>query len=131
MTSRDIMDLHPDLQPLCREFLARTHAENIHTFLTCTYRSNKEQDIEYAKGRTALGNIVTNAKAGQSKHNFTIDGEPASKAFDVAIRLDDGSLDWNTVHSCWHRIGEIGKELGLVWGGNWKQRDMPHFELTT
>jgi hypothetical protein len=29
-------------------------------------------------------------------------------------------------------MGRIGKECGLVWGGDWKKiKDMPHFELST
>ena len=122
MSSRNIDDLHPDLQPLCREFLARTHAEKISTFLTCTLRTNEEQDAEYAKGRAKPGKIVTNAKAGQSKHN-------TGRAFDIAISNPDGSLNWDTASEAWHRVGEIGKELGLTWGGDWKMKDMPHFEI--
>lgn len=129
MASRDIHDLHPDLQPLCREFIARAHAEKIYVFLTCTYRSNQEQDEAYAKGRYTPGKIITNARAGQSKHNTTKDGLPAAQAFDVAISNPTGACDWDTTHPCWHRIGEIGKELGLVWGGDFKIKDFAHFEM--
>lgn len=129
MTSRSITDLHPDIQPLCREFLAQCHAESIFCFLTCTYRSNTEQDEDYAKGRTAPGKIITNARAGQSKHNFTIADKPASKAFDVAVKGNDG-LDWDVTHPCWQRTGEIGKSLGLTWGGDFHSiKDYPHFEI--
>lgn len=123
MPSRDIFDLKPDLQALCKEFLAKTHAEGIHTFLTCTLRTNEEQDELYAQGRTKLGKIVTNARAGQSKHN-------TGSAFDFAIRNDDGSLNWDTKTHEWQRAGQIGVELGLVWGGNWKSiKDYAHMEL--
>jgi peptidoglycan L-alanyl-D-glutamate endopeptidase CwlK len=130
MPSRDINDLHPDIQVLCREFLARTHHEKINTFLTCTYRSPAEQDELYAQGRTKPGKKVTNARAGQSKHNFEIDGQPASKAFDFAVRNDDATLNWNSSSAPWERAGEIGMELGLNWGGSWKTfKDYPHFEI--
>jgi len=26
-------------------------------------------------------------------------------------------------------MGEIGKKYGLVWGGDWKEKDLPHFEM--
>lgn len=124
MTSRKIEDLVPELQPLCRELLARCRAEGINAFITCTYRSPAEQAKLYAQGRTTPGKIVTNAKAGQSKHNVR-------KAFDIAIKTEDGSLNWDTSHEHWRRVGEIGEELGLEWGGRWpKMRDYPHFQIT-
>nr|WP_295770097.1 M15 family metallopeptidase [Rhodoferax sp.] len=43
-------------------------------------RSCAEQDALYAQGRTAPGNKVTNAKSGDSNHNFGI-------AFDIGVRL--------------------------------------------
>ena len=27
------------------------------------------------------------------------------------------------------KIGPIGQKIGLVWGGVWKKKDWPHFEL--
>lgn len=58
--------------------------------LTCTHRSNEEQNDLYAQGRTKPGKIVTNAKAGQSPHNFL----PA-RAFDIAFVKPGNLLDWN------------------------------------
>lgn len=36
------------------------------------YRTYAQQDALYAKGRTTSGSIVTNAKGGQSNHNFAL-----------------------------------------------------------
>ena len=85
-------------------------------------RTYAEQDALYAQGRTAPGVIVTNAPAGYSNHNFGI-------AFDVGIfngvlYLDDSPL--------YGRVGQVGCELGLEWGGDWKSfPDEPHFQLST
>jgi peptidoglycan L-alanyl-D-glutamate endopeptidase CwlK len=128
--SRDIEDLHPRLRLLCRNFLTLTRNEDIGTFLTCTYRSVAEQDELFAQGHTAPGRIVTNAKGGQSAHNHTENGAPAALAFDIAIRnTSNSSLNWDTHHPHWKWVGEIGKSLGLTWGGDWRIRDYPHFEL--
>lgn len=131
MASRDINLLHPKLIPLCLLFLSTCRAADIDIFLTCTYRSNEEQDADYAKGRTTPGNIVTNAKGGESMHNFTLpDGTPASKAFDFAIKNRDGSVDWNASDPAWHKAIAIGIDLGLTSGSQWKSlKDNPHFEL--
>ncbi|WP_309244896.1 M15 family metallopeptidase [Bacillus sp. WMMC1349] len=52
------------------EVVKRAYKENIYVQMTSGYRSFAEQNKLYAKGRTASGKIVTNAKAGQSNHNY-------------------------------------------------------------
>src|SRR5262245_39609318 len=101
MNDRDLHHLHPALEPLCRQWLDKCHTQSINSFITCTYRSNDEQAGLYALGRSRPGKIITNARPGQSKHNFIINGIPASKAFDFAIMRPDGSLNWNPETSEW------------------------------
>jgi peptidoglycan L-alanyl-D-glutamate endopeptidase CwlK len=122
MASRLIQDLCPALQPLAREFMILCASENIPTVITCTLRSNEEQDALYAQGRTTPGRIITNAMAGQSKHN-------TGEAFDVGLKNPDGSMNWDDTDPHWQRMGQIGEELGLTWGGRWKHPDKPHFQL--
>lgn len=131
MASRKITDLHPDLQPLCLAFLGKCAEKGIPLMITCTFRPQAEQDELYAQGRTKPGKIVTWVKV--SKHSFTIDGVPASKAFDVAV-LKDGKPTWDIKVSVndndigdYLEIAEIGRRLGLRAGADF--RDFPHFEL--
>lgn len=35
---------------------------------------------------------------------------------------------WNPDGKLWQVVGMVGRELGLRWGGDWKQRDMGHLE---
>lgn len=124
MSSRDISDLDPILQPLAQEFLAQCQAHGINAHIDCTYRSGEEQDADYAKG-------VTKAKAGQSAHNcVNIQGNPASRAFDIYLINTDGSLNWDTTSPVWQQQAKIGKALGLIWGGDFINiKDYPHWEL--
>jgi peptidoglycan L-alanyl-D-glutamate endopeptidase CwlK len=129
MASRKIEDLHPDLQAIARAFLSKALNDGIEVLITCTYRSSAEQDELYAQGRTKPGLKVTNVKGGGSKHNFTINGKPASKAFDV-VPMVNGKLIWDAKHPSWQKLGKIGKDLGLTWGGSWVSfKDYPHFEI--
>lgn len=124
MASRDPKDLTPALQVLWAAMQAKCKAEGLDVFLTCTYRTNYEQEKLYAQGRTAPGHIVTFAKAGQSKHN-----KRPAEAFDIAI-LEHGKLNWNPRSEAWGKVGKIGVELGLDWAYNWKKfKECPHFEL--
>jgi LysM repeat protein len=90
--------------------------------ITQGLRTWEEQDVLFAQGRTAPGKIVTNARGGQSWHNFGL-------AFDIVVLDSVGKADWDSTHPSWLRAAAIGKSLGLEWGGDWpKFRDMPHFQ---
>ena len=130
MPSRKIDDLHPDLRPLCIVFIEKAGKLGVDALITCTYRSNAEQDELYAQGRDKPGNIVTRARGGQSAHNHTLDGKPASLAFDV-VPMVNGKPMWSAAHPSWQILGEIGISLGLEWYGapNAKFREFPHFQL--
>jgi len=120
--SRKIEDLHPKLQELANEFLKTCIAQNFPVTIYFTFRSNAEQDALYAQGRTMPGSIVTNARGGESYHNYSL-------AFDSAPLNDDLTIDWNTVAK-YKIMGKIGQSVGLEWGGGWKFKDMPHFQYT-
>lgn len=86
--------------------------------VTSEYRSPMEQDKLYAQGRTAPGPVVTNARGGQSYHNWHC-------AFDVVFRIQgyDGP---------WALVAKEGKAQGFEWGGDWTGTlvDKPHFQMT-
>lgn len=128
--SRNIEDLDIRLLALYRKFADACDKAGIKFLVTCTYRSNAEQAKLYAQGRTTAGKIVTNAKAGQSKHNkVNALGSPASQAFDIAIMVN-GKPEWSGKHPDWQRAGKIGEKVGLEWAGSWKRfRELPHFQL--
>lgn len=97
--------------------------------ITQTLRTNAEQDALYAQGRTKPGSKVTNAKGGQSIHNYGL-------AFDFVILLDKDkngtfeSTSWN-IDSNWMTVVNYFKNLGWSWGGDWKSlKDNPHLEKT-
>jgi hypothetical protein len=138
--------MHPDLQGLWNEFKARNSLVGNEVFLTSTWRDPATQAAEYAKGRDANGNVidqsavVTNAAPGSSPHECTMNDDgvtPGARAFDFAIQLgDEGNmLDWDSDDEQWTHAIEIGTQMGLVNGKNFKNAqgeplgDADHFEL--
>lgn len=99
---------------------AELYPEDPEPFLTDGYRSIERQNELYAQGRTKEGKIVTKAKGGESVHNYL-----PSCAFDIAFKRD-GHLDWR--ESLFRKFAVIAKDEGLEWGGDWKFKDMPHFQ---
>lgn len=90
-----------------------------------SFRSFQEQDALYAKGRTRPGNKVTNARGGESFHNYGV-------ASDIAFYNENGGITWpeqGDYAKLWTRYGEHAKKQGLEWGGDWKSiTDRPHVE---
>lgn len=129
MASRSLNDLHPRLKERALAFVDQCKQSSIDVLIYCTYRSHKEQQELYEVGRTKPGKIITNAKPGQSKHNATVDGKPASRAFDC-VPLRGGKPVWSEKDPIWQEVGKIGTDVGLMWAGNWTRfREYPHFEL--
>lgn len=126
INSRRVCDLHPAVQRRCNAFLEACAAEGIELLITSTYRDAESQNALYAQGRTISGNKVTNARAGQSWHNWRL-------AFDV-VPLRHGKPVWGTAGAdgeLWRRIGLIGEACDLEWAGRWtKFREYPHFQFT-
>lgn len=86
------------------------------------YRSVTSQNELYAQGRTKPGSIVTNAKGGESLHNYGV-------AVDIVFGVK-GRPSW-AEELPWRMLGEVGKMYGFECGGDWKQfTDRPHFQIT-
>ena len=84
-------------------------------------RTIKEQDDLYAQGRTRPGKIVTNAKGGDSFHNYGL-------AIDVVIINPNGTANWSRLSA---DVVRIAAQEGFEWGGNWRTfKDYPHFQMT-
>lgn len=119
--SRDKTLLHPELLQIVQEFEKRCKAAGLNVLVTETYRTKAEQDALYAKGRTAPGNIVTNCRYPNSPHCWGV-------AFDFCRNVR--GREYDDSDGFFKKCGEIGKSLGLAWGGDFKSFvDKPHLEL--
>lgn len=117
-----ISTLLPAAQRLCRRSVVAIIERNIDARVLSGTRTYAEQDAIYAQGRTKPGAKVTNARAGQSNHQFGI-------AWDIGIFQNGRYLQESTLYN---EAGPIGKVPGVEWGGDWRSmKDRPHFQLAT
>ncbi|SIT91784.1 D-alanyl-D-alanine carboxypeptidase family protein [Edaphobacillus lindanitolerans] len=115
--------IDPKVKALAIELIKRAYHEGINVQITSGFRSYAEQDKLYAQGRTAPGNIVTNARGGQSIHNFGL-------AIDYVLVSEDGTKAIWTVTKEWRHVAAIGKSMGFQWGGDWTSFvDYPHLDM--
>lgn len=117
--------LHPKVRDLAlkayRDAVTAT-PKGVHPFITEGLRSFARSNELYAQGRTLPGKIVTNAKAGQSYHNYGM-------ALDF-VNIVDGKMNW-TVDDNWMKVVNAFKKQGFAWGGDFKSiKDFPHLEMT-
>jgi len=123
MASRDLKDLAPKVEQAARKALVECAQAGMDILVTCTYRSGAEQDQLYAQGRTKPGKKVTNAKAGQSFHQWRV-------ALDI-VPLVGGKPEWSGTHPHWQAAAKIFISHGFEWAGAWKRfRELPHFQMT-
>lgn len=116
-----ILTLHPAIRSKARQFINAAEAAGISLLITSGFRSIEKQNELYNQGRTDEGKILTNAKGGQSYHNYGL-------AIDV-VPIENGSVKYNTTQ--WAKIGAIGKANGFEWGGDFKSLvDKPHFQIS-
>ena len=112
----------PELAEKCRQIIELAKAEKYTLLVTNGFRSVEEQNKLYAIGRRGIKGEkkVTNAKGGQSNHNF-------KEAVDFAFIIN-GEISWD--EKLYQNIGRWAKIVGLKWGRNFKAiTDKPHVEL--
>ncbi len=121
--------LHPLIREEVRTLVEKINREiltsNVKMIVTCGLRTFEEQFKLYAQRPK-----VTNAKAGQSIHNYGL-------AFDFCL-VDGGKTIWDTAkdfdgdkHPDWMEVVKVFKDAGYTWGGDFRSiYDAPHFEKT-
>lgn len=115
--------LEPIFRPLVEQLIVKTEAATGRKWAISDARRTMAQQRDiYAQGRTKPGKVVSNAKPGQSAHNF-------GYAVDLWPLKADGDFDWGASQKLFKAMGDIAVSLGLTWGGNFKSIfDAPHVE---
>jgi peptidoglycan LD-endopeptidase CwlK len=123
-------ELHPVVKERSDQLVQQAAKIGIVVLITDGFRSIEEQNTIYEQGRTTEGNIVTNAKGGESYHNYGL-------AIDFALETPSGDVIWDRQYdrnqngkADWSEVVKIAKSLGFEWGGDWKDfKDYPHLQM--
>lgn len=134
-----IQTLHPKIREEVMSLYIKANnslGKGVRLRFSYTFRTFEEQNMLYSKGRTNPGPRVTNAKGGQSIHNYGL-------AFDIVLLYDkngdgvfeevswdmnrdgdkDGVADWLEVTKVFTSAGYTN---GFLKNGN--RWDFPHFQ---
>lgn len=120
-----INTLHPKLRAIALQAYneaVQATPVGVHPIITQGYRTFEESDKLYQQGRTTPGEIVSNAKAGQSWHNYAL-------AIDFAL-IVNGKTIWDQNNPHWMTVVDTFKRHGFTWGGDFAGsfKDYPHLE---
>jgi len=118
---RDLSKLHPEFRRrlmLAFDRYRRLYGTDDPPFVTEGYRSPERQTELYAIGRTKPGRKVTNARAGESIHQY---GLAADIAFTYSLYSDLEKFI---------NFGRIAEGVGLISGAFWTGgfTDNPHIQ---
>jgi hypothetical protein len=146
ISKKNMVGCHPELQRRVLELVRLGWKNGLSFAVHMALRSWEVQRALYLQGRTTLeevnmqrsiagmkpivsaeNRIVTKADAGSSWHNYGLavdlveDGDPTMAGIQWSWKNNFNYL----------KLGALGKEVGLSWGGLWKSfKDYPHFEMT-
>lgn len=113
----DLNALHPYFRDKVTMLITMCKAKGIELAIVESYRTHSKQN-EYK----SMGKNYTRSGGGKSKHQYGL-------AVDV-VPMIDSVAQWDNV-KLWRKVGVIGEQLGLRWGGRWKSLyDPGHFEWT-
>ena len=139
-TSMDKMKkVHPKLVEVMKEAIENSPFD---FRITDGARTTEEQFALYQKGRTLPGPKVTNCDGKKFKSNHQIKSDGFGHAVDI---FPCGVIENGVYRKFTSEEGYDEKKLKLIanhilavakskninieWGGNWKMKDTPHFEL--
>lgn len=120
----DPLQLYPPFTERLMALVEEAEGLGVHYWAVSGFRSYAEQMRLWAQGRTQPGLKVTNAKGGESAHNFGI----------AADFCRDGVVDRRGLQPDWKpesyaTLGQLAAKHGLAWGGDWALKDYPHVQL--
>jgi peptidoglycan LD-endopeptidase CwlK len=115
----DLNTLHPYVRVKVQRLMEAMSDAGFPCTIVHAMRSMRTQAELYSQGRTKPGAIVTNAKPGQSYHNYGL-------AVDLLPLVCAKDRNWAPDHQAWQVLGALAKAMGFTWGGAWN--DKPHVE---
>ena len=85
-----------------------------------TYRSNELQVVYFQRGRTVVPPEKTVTNAMNNLYSW--------HGYGLAVDVIHKSKKWGPGDAWFAEVAAIFKKHGCKWGGDWTNRDLPHFQ---
>jgi hypothetical protein len=126
------LPLHPELRRRLGMLAIALAGRDMQAMITDGLRTFAEQDSLFAQGRTKSGPIVTNARGGESNHNYglAVDLYPVLDGRVFTDIPGDASNEFRQRFKATQQaIIEEAERLGLTAGARFSRADPPHVQL--
>ncbi|MDL2290390.1 M15 family metallopeptidase [Paludibacteraceae bacterium OttesenSCG-928-F17] len=128
---KSLQGVHPEMVRLMTEAIKHSPVDFT---ITEGVRTMERQQELYSQGRTKPGNIVTNVDGVNKKSNHQVKADGLGGAVDLYPYIS-GHVQVNDVENLikiGNHIKATAFKMGIKvsWGGDWKMKDYPHFELS-
>jgi D-alanyl-D-alanine carboxypeptidase./Putative peptidoglycan binding domain. len=122
--------LHPALRKTLAALAEALDRRGMAALITDGFRTFAEQDALFAQGRTTRGNIVTNARGGESNHNYglAVDLYPVLDGR-VFTDVPPGTVPVRRFKDTQQAIIDEAESAGLSSGVHFSRVDPPHVQL--
>lgn len=117
---RDLAVLAPRFRLAVETAIAACRDANLDAMVYESYRSPALQAEYYSRGRTKIPphGTVTNARSNlYSWHGYGL-----------AVDVISESAGWDKPEQWFTDVAEHFRAAGCRWGGEWKMKDLPHFQ---
>jgi len=123
VTPVDFTLLYPPFRARLKMMLLLLSASGHRFVVTEGFRTYTRQNELFNQGRVDNQPRVTDARPGQSPHNFGL-------AVDVCLDADASrpGLQPNWENEAYEPLREACASFSLLWGGTWSKPDRPHIQ---
>jgi hypothetical protein len=117
---RDLAKLAPRFRAAVERVLAEMRRAGFQPAVVEALRTPERQEYLFGFGRSyddGRGVVTQASTADWSWHGYGL-----------AVDIVCAKRAWDAPPEFWRALGAAARDEGLVWGGDWKMRDLPHVQ---
>ncbi|HEX6558297.1 MAG TPA: M15 family metallopeptidase, partial [Longimicrobiales bacterium] len=118
--SSDLKQLAPLFRQAVEAAIAECQTAGLDAVVYEAYRSQQLQAQYYARGRTVIPPTETVTNAPTNLHSW--------HGYGLAVDVISRKKGWSAGDQWFVAVADIFRKHDCKWGGDWKQRDLPHFQ---
>jgi D-alanyl-D-alanine carboxypeptidase-like protein len=118
--NNDLETLAPKFREAVEKAIADCNAKGLDAMVYETYRSQELQSLYYSRGRTVVPPIDTVTNAASNLFSW--------HGYGLAVDVISRARQWDQPESWFAQVAECFRATGCRWGGEWKMKDLPHFQ---
>ena len=118
--NRDLTLLAPKFREAVEAAINDCQGRGLDAYVYEAYRSQELQALYYARGRTVIPPVRTVTNAASNLYSW--------HGYRLAVDVISRSHAWSVPESWFSAVAESFSKFGCKWGGDWKQKDTPHFQ---